>query len=96
MFYGKIEWAPNGSDDIFTLFQSDTDNSEGSFTQISSVSVDVDESLFTTLHVSGQQISSIDEIRFGDSLASIGVIPEPSAALLGGLGTMLLLRRRRA
>ncbi len=35
-----------------------------------------------------------DEIRWGTDFAS--VIPEPSAALLGGLGMFALLRRRRA
>ncbi len=95
MFYGMIEWAPNGTNDTVTLFKSDTNNNITSFSQISTVSVDVDESQFTTLHIAGQQISSIDEIRFGTTLASVGVIPEPSTALLGGLGFLALLRRRR-
>lgn len=37
-----------------------------------------------------------DEIRIGESLDDVVVpIPEPTTALLGGLGTLLLLRRRR-
>jgi hypothetical protein len=37
-----------------------------------------------------------DEIRFGATYADVAVaIPEPSAALLGGLGCLLLLRRRK-
>lgn len=37
-----------------------------------------------------------DEIRFGATFADVAVvIPEPSAALLGGLGCLMLLRRRR-
>ncbi|MGA0900777.1 MAG: hypothetical protein ACO3SO_10260 [Luteolibacter sp.] len=39
-----------------------------------------------------------DEFRLGDNLADVTpfiTIPEPSAALLGGLGALLLLRRRR-
>jgi hypothetical protein len=39
--------------------------------------------------------SSFDEVRIGDSYASVA-IPEPRAALLGGLGMLALLRRRRA
>lgn len=40
---------------------------------------------------------SVDAIRIGNTLSDIGVtvIPEPSAALLGGLGLLALLRRRR-
>jgi hypothetical protein len=37
--------------------------------------------------------ASFDELRIGTTLAS--VIPEPSSALLGGLGLLALLRRRR-
>lgn len=42
--------------------------------------------------------SSWDEIRIGTSFDDIRlvVVPEPSAALLGGLGMLALLRRRRA
>lgn len=40
---------------------------------------------------------AIDEIRVGETWADVtGVIPEPSSALLGGLGLLALLRRRRA
>jgi MYXO-CTERM domain-containing protein len=31
----------------------------------------------------------------GTSFVTLTAVPEPSAALLGGLGMMLLLRRRR-
>lgn len=44
---------------------------------------------------SGAGGNSFDEIRFGTTLADVGVVPEPSSALLGGLGAMALLRRRR-
>lgn len=40
--------------------------------------------------------SQFDEVRIGDSYASVAAIPEPRAALLGGLGLLALLRRRRA
>ncbi len=36
-----------------------------------------------------------DEIRFGDSFASVTPIPEPSAVLLGAIGSLILLRRRK-
>lgn len=44
---------------------------------------------------SSKRITVIDELRIGSSLESVMAIPEPSAALLGGLGVLLLLRRRR-
>ena len=36
-----------------------------------------------------------DEIRIGESFSSVGLIPEPTVALLGSLGLLTLLRRRR-
>ena len=38
---------------------------------------------------------SIDNIVIGTTIADIDAIPEPSAALLGGLGMLALLRRKR-
>lgn len=38
----------------------------------------------------------IDEIRIGTTFGDVAPIPEPSAALLGALGGLILLRRRRA
>jgi MYXO-CTERM domain-containing protein len=36
-----------------------------------------------------------DELRFGDTLADVTTVPEPSAALLGAFGLLALLLRRR-
>jgi len=38
---------------------------------------------------------SFSNVAIADSFASIGSVPEPSAALIGGLGMLALLRRRR-
>lgn len=94
MIYGKIEW---GATDTITLYNSTTNTDLSSFAEFASLTAAVDETQFNTLHIAGQQVSSMDEIRFGDSLADIGItnIPESSSALLGLIGGLLLLRRRR-
>lgn len=101
MMVGKIDW---GVTDTITLYQNSggNDGSTGStdwadFSEFASLEADVDESAFNTLHIAGQQVSSIDEIRMGTSLDDVGVevIPEPSTALLTLLGGLFLLRRKR-
>lgn len=47
------------------------------------------------LWMNGTGNGELDAIRFGDSWQSVTGVPEPSAALLGGLGVLALLRRRR-
>jgi hypothetical protein len=43
----------------------------------------------------GRFNNALDEIRVGDSFTDVVVIPEPAAALFGGLGLLALVRRRR-
>ena len=108
MIVGKMEW---GATDTITLYSSaggddgstgDTDWS--AFSEFASLTASVDESAFDTLHVAGQQVSSLDEIRFGGSLGDVGVTsvpggnpdtPEPSTIILTGLGLMGVCFRRR-
>jgi hypothetical protein len=40
-------------------------------------------------------LTVLDEVRIGTSFADVMVVPEPSAAILGLLGSLGLLRRRR-
>lgn len=95
MIVGRIDWVANGGNDTLTLWNV-TDPTTGlPGSSFATMSADLDQSLFDTLAIESQQVATIDEIRFGTTLASVGVVPEPSAALLGGLGALLLLRRRR-
>jgi hypothetical protein len=43
----------------------------------------------------GGDSQRLDNFVVGTTMASVGAVPEPSAALLGGLGALALLRRRR-
>lgn len=58
----------------------------------------LDQSAFDTISYTTRGSGGgdlIDEIRFGSDFDAVAVIPEPAAAMLGGLGFLLLLRRRR-
>lgn len=67
--------------------------SYGSFTSTAFTTTGGPFSLaFIGTNPSGDKVSFIDDIRFNFVAEAI---PEPSSALLGGLATLLLLRRRR-
>jgi hypothetical protein len=53
-------------------------------------------SLFTYTAVGILTSGATDLDQLSISNAQYSVVPEPSSALLGGLGVLLLLRRRRA
>ena len=89
MIVGQIDW---GATDTLTLYNV-TDVNAALPASFATITGDLDESAFTTLALGDRQISNIDEIRFGTTLAS--VIPEPSTVMLSTIGSILLLRRRR-
>jgi uncharacterized protein (TIGR03382 family) len=43
----------------------------------------------------GSASQSFDNLTIATTLAEVNAVPEPTAALLGGLGLLALLRRRR-
>jgi len=99
---GRIQWGAALADETLTLWLQDTGTLDGSTAPTGTGSVqtlaDVSQSAFNTISMTvrnagGDQI--YDEIRFGATYADVAPVPEPSAALLGGLGFLALLRRRR-
>ena len=103
LFMARIDWAATGTNDTITVvaFADGTDITEALFNSAATKSVltaDFDQSTFDTLSI-GNQHFYVDEIRiattFADAVTGTTVVPEPSAALLGGLGFLCLLRRRR-
>ncbi|MFU8892723.1 MAG: hypothetical protein ACNA8L_03755 [Luteolibacter sp.] len=95
MIVGRIDWAPNGQNDVLSLFNV-TDPTAGlPLTPFATMSADLDQSLFNTIAIGTRQVETFDEIRFGTTMESVGLIPEPTTALLGSLGMLCLLRRRR-
>jgi hypothetical protein len=87
--------SQTASRDTLTLYNV-TDPTAGLSPPFVPMTADLSQSGFDTLATASRQIAIVDEIRFGTGLAGVGVVPEPSAVLLGGLGILALLRRRRA
>lgn len=87
---GKITW---GATDTIEIFQPGTDLSLGS--AVSTTTGTIDQSALDTLTFRWKDPVLMDEIRFGASYEDVRPIPEPSAALLAGVGALALLRRRR-
>ena len=92
---GKIDWAANGSDDTLTLYNI-TDTAAALPAPFATMTADLDQSQFDTLVVSDKNRAIVDEIRFGDTLADVTPVPEPTTIALLGLGGLGIFRRRRA
>lgn len=96
---GKIEWgATAGDDETITLYSPSTSDLGTLGTGFSATMAGVDQTAFDTVSFTqrnsgGTQI--YDEIRFGATFEDVAPVPEPSIAILGGLGLFGLLRRRR-
>lgn len=96
MVVGKVDFNVSGNNDQLTVWVDPTGFETSSNTNTIGGQdigwVTPTFALTETLALSGGD-GFIDDIRIGSTWAS--VIPEPSTALLGGLGMLCLLRRRR-
>lgn len=98
---GRIDWGATGTDnETLTIWTRALNNIATEPTTGGGVRTvaGFNQTALNTISF-GQRNSggtqTYDEIRFGATYQSVTPIPEPSAALLGGLGVLLLLRRRR-
>jgi len=84
------------SEDTVDLFSSFV-GGDGNYSEIHNISLDATQTngLFTYNAVGIQTTSASDLDQLSLSNVQYTVIPEPSAALLGGLGVLCLFRRRR-
>ncbi|QTN33035.1 hypothetical protein HZ994_12150 [Akkermansiaceae bacterium] len=93
---GRVQWGATSTDnDTVSLYMPGTDLVLGAPVSISSGVIADQSGLDLLGFINGANYVRYDEIRVGASYADVSPIPEPSAAFLGGLGTLLLLRRRR-
>ncbi len=93
---GHIQWGANGTvDDTITLYMPGTDLTLGSAVSVSKGIIANQGGIATLGFQNLTNFNTFDEISIGASSADIGIIPEPSAALLGGIGLLFLLRRHR-
>jgi hypothetical protein len=85
-------YAPN--DLLFLLLNDDIDAINGTFSGLAQGDVVSNYGGFDW-QISYTANSSGNSVTGGNDIALMAVIPEPSTALLGGLGMLMLLRRRR-
>lgn len=102
LLVGRITINATGNDvlDIKRYAANDTIDSDLS-TMAWGATSSFDSSMDAThlaLWVNGSGTGQLDAIRFGatwQDATGVNAVPEPSAALLGGLGLLAMLRRRR-
>jgi hypothetical protein len=95
LFVIKMDFV-SGGNDTFTVWRNPDLGSEPATGGVS-WTADLPFSYIGIFNANGTGEARFDELRIGTTFAdAIGAIPEPSAALLGGLGMLCLLRRRRA
>jgi hypothetical protein len=93
----KVEWNPAGTDDVISVYNV-TDLTTEPTVALATATVDFSQAEQNTMNIfniSDTQVAFVDEIRVATTFAEAVGVPEPSVALLGALGGLLMLRRRR-
>lgn len=96
LFVAKFDLSAAATSDSVTVWLDPTLGGVGDPTggiMVSGVDLAWDNLMFSDYDGNS---AAWDEVRWGTDFNSVTLIPEPSAALLGGLGMLALLRRRRA
>jgi hypothetical protein len=93
MVVGKVEWAANGTDDVVSLYNV-SNLAVMPTMAFSTMTVDLDQSVFNVIAIGDAETSVFDEIRFGTTYADVVPVPEPATVSLLVLGGLGLLRRR--
>ena len=78
MVVGKIDWAPNGSDDIVSLYLIEDSTAALPAAPFSTMAVDLNQTTFNVVSIGDSQASVFDEIRFGASYAEVTYSPTPA------------------
>lgn len=101
---GKIVWgATSGDVETITIYTPDPSDLTTLGTGFTKTMAGVDQTAFDTISFTtrGAGVASdtitYDEIRFGATYADVSpaAVPEPSSAILGALGFLALIHRRR-
>jgi hypothetical protein len=77
MVVGKIEWAPDGSDDSVSLYLIEDPTAALPAAPFSTMAVDLNQTTFNVVSIGDAQASVFDEIRFGNSYAEVTYGPTP-------------------
>lgn len=96
LFVMKFTFGDTANSDSITVWNNPSDLtsevSSGAGQTLGGININFDRMAVGSF-IAGS--SSADEFRLGTEWRDVTTVPEPSAALLGGLGVLGLLRRRR-
>lgn len=95
----RVNWNESGTlDEVFVFDITDITTEPAEGDAIASATFDwtqAEQDSLSILGINESQVNFLDEIRVATTFAEAVGIPEPSAALLGVFGVLLVLRRRK-